>query len=80
MAYLITKDIINDGEIDNFFFGDESKRDFCKHKFRLYDDDDELYFEGLSTSSSSFQPLDITGTQYGCTIIKYFENGKWSYL
>jgi len=53
------------------------------HEFRLYDDDGELYYEGLSDDQSTedaFQPLDHY-TRDGCTDIKYLEaNGIWRSL
>lgn len=48
-----------------------------KHKFRLYDGDGILYFQGLSTHTGIFDPLDFFGTRYGCTDIKYLEDGKF---
>lgn len=52
----------------------------AKHIFRLLDGDDQVYFEGLSGNSSSFEPLDHFGVAFGCTDIQYFENGKWEWL
>lgn len=50
------------------------------HKFRLYDDDGELYFEGWSNNDSSFAPLNWALNNYGCTEIKYLNKGRWSTL
>jgi hypothetical protein len=47
--------------------------------FRLYDDDNELYFEGYSDDDSSFEPLDSIGQSYGCTGLKY-RNAKTNCL
>jgi hypothetical protein len=42
------------------------------HRFRMYDDDNELYYEGVC-SEESFDPLDDFGTpNAGCTRIDYF--------
>ena len=41
------------------------------HKFRLLDDDGEIYAYGVSTNSSSFAPLDHYMYEYGCTEIQY---------
>lgn len=76
-SWTITKDIINDGECTGETSGNVEK---CKFKFRLLDDDEEVYFEGLSGNSSSFSPLDGFGVAFGCTDIQYFENGKWESL
>ena len=48
-----------------------------KFKFRLLDGDRNIYFEGVSTRSNSFDPLDFLGTEYGCTDLQFFENGKF---
>ena len=77
MSFMITKDIINDGECNGETFGKES---ICVHKFRLLDDDEEVYFIGLSSDSSSFDPIDEFGIAFGCTDIQYYENGKWESL
>lgn len=53
----------------------------CVHKFRCLDDDGEWYFRGVSTSDSSFAPLDSVGAAYGCTMIEYMnKNGEWELL
>jgi hypothetical protein len=50
-------------------------------KFRLFDDDDILYYEGYSVDDSSFDPLDDFGTpNAGATYIKYFEKGRFNTL
>lgn len=76
-SWIITDDIINNGKYEGEFCGNIEK---CKYKFRLLDDDDEVYFVGLSGSSSSFDPMDGFGSAFGCTDIQYFENGKWESL
>ncbi len=53
--------------------------------FKLYDDDDELYFSGYMSSACSeedFEPLDWAMGNYGCTKLKYRnpKTGKWKYL
>ena len=43
-------------------------------KFRLLDDDGEIYFYGYSSScddEAAFEPLDCYGEAYGCTAIEY---------
>ena len=59
-------------------------------KFRMYDGDGELYYEGrfMDTTldghdlpETAFGPLDDFGTpNAGCTHIKYFTNHKWETL
>jgi len=58
---------------------EENKKNF-PFKFRLYDGDQNLYFEGYSNDSDSedaFNPLDLIQESYGVTTIKYLENGQW---
>jgi len=53
------------------------------HLFRLFDDDGELYYEGLflgdRESELAFRPLDDFGApNAGCTRIDYlYPNGQW---
>ena len=56
-------------------------------KFRLLDDDGEVYFEGLITDEClngcaewAFSPLDDLGRGYGCTEMQYMHKGKWETL
>lgn len=54
-------------------------------KFRLLDDDGEIYFEGLcgdlnTDADNAFDPLDSLGEAYGCTTLQYLENGEWETL
>ncbi|MDR2065425.1 MAG: hypothetical protein LBP85_06940 [Prevotellaceae bacterium] len=51
-----------------------------KYPFRLYDDDGELYYEGLSVENESFEPLDEEQPNSGVTEIHYLNNGKWGQL
>ena len=54
-----------------------------KYQFRLLDDDGAVYYEGLSSSSSSFAPLDDYGMPNdGCVAIQYRNKttGEWEYL
>lgn len=57
------------------------------HMFLMYDDDGELYYEGLllgdKDGMQGFTPLDHFGTpNAGCTIIQYFNPtiGAWETL
>lgn len=53
-----------------------------KHKFhfKMFDDDGNLYYEGLSKTNYSFAPLDEMGYSIGCTEIHYLENGEYKRL
>ncbi|MAN59567.1 MAG: hypothetical protein CMC08_07000 [Flavobacteriaceae bacterium] len=48
-----------------------------KFKFRLLDGDRNIYFEGIASRNDSFEPLDLLGSEFGCTDLQYFENGKF---
>lgn len=48
-----------------------------KFKFRMFDDDGNLYYEGLSKSNFSFEPLDDFGRSSGCTEIHFLENNQF---
>jgi len=51
------------------------------YRFRLLDDDGEIYYEGLSDNDSDFSPLDDFGEpDAGCTEIQYFNAGIWEVL
>lgn len=57
----------------------------CNKRFRVLDDDGEIYFWGYATTNDderAFQPLDEVGVSYGCTMIEYYnsETKKWEEL
>lgn len=53
-------------------------------KFQLFDDDGELYYEGMMTKKYlddyGFGPLDWAMADSGCTYLMYYENGEWKQL
>ena len=55
-----------------------------KYRFRLKDDDGEVYYIGYSDdceSEAGFAPLDDFAEGYaGCTTIEYYIDGKWEVL
>lgn len=57
-------------------------RDAMNFEFRLYDDDGELYYEGLckdldqQDGDSAFGPLDWAMNDAGCTTMKYRKKGE----
>ncbi|RLC24905.1 MAG: hypothetical protein DRH93_03360 [Deltaproteobacteria bacterium] len=83
----ITKDLINkplSRGSDSYCYGTElgtTSKVFemgrpMPVKFRLYDDDENLYFEGVM-EEEDFHPLDDIGTPgYGCTGIRTSVNNK----
>ena len=49
--------------------------------FRLYDDDNTRYYDGVMYGPVEFAPLDDYGTpNAGCTMLFYKEGGKWKQL
>lgn len=57
----------------------------CNKRFRVLDDDGEIYFWGCATTNDderAFQPLDEVGADYGCTVIEYYnaETKEWEEL
>lgn len=82
MAWKITKDFI-DGEEE----GVEGPRNCVwkngpRYRFRMLDDDGELYYEGESDSRFNFAPLDDFGMpNAGCTEIRWLtDHGAWEVL
>jgi len=48
-------------------------------RFRLFDDDGELYYEGSLVGDDLFAPLDDFGTpNAGCTSIEVFDGHRWA--
>ena len=80
-SFIITKDKINDGEYNGEMYGNEEylKAGKAKHKFRLLDDDGEIYFYGKSGNSSCFNPLDRFGSAFGCTDLQYYNEETKKY-
>lgn len=81
MNYIITK-ILEPSLNDNELIKRHSsfKTDRHKFPFKMYDDDRNLYYEGLSKINFSFDPLDEIGYSAGCTEIHYLEKGKFQQL
>lgn len=56
-------------------------KDCLNFEFRLYDDDDELYFTGLcrdldqQSGDSAFEPLDWATADSGCTRMDFRKKG-----
>jgi len=77
--YTITKNIIDQGEEDAPTLIEPLPTQTLK--FRLFDDDGELYFEGVMVPTDSerlFYPQDTIGASYGCTETRVLnDKGKW---
>ena len=85
IMFIIDIDHISNQEKGQIFGGDGECLDLLVHKFKIYDDDGELYYEGRSSNQSdeiAFAPLDWAMANDGCTDIKYQDNDtkKWSSL
>lgn len=88
MGYKIIKDKLNAGEeftLDGRCYDDYQGG---KNRYRLLDDDGEIYFYILSdanhhegTEEELFAPLDHFTSSHGCTEIQYKDdNGKYETL
>ena len=50
-------------------------------RFRMLDDDGEIYYEGYLVGDDEFAPLDDFGEpNAGCTSIQVQENGAWVFV
>jgi hypothetical protein len=87
MMWKITKNVLDgpNGELVTCGNFDESVP--LPQKFRLLDDDGEVYYEGLMEDVNKyggdlpFAPLDDYGMgNAGCTELQFFEDGKWKSL
>ena len=88
----VTRNIIDEGEEKCPLYQsvdfDGAKFKQSKHvKFRLLDDDGEVYFWGLmdhsdlyGSENKAFAPLDAFMNSYGCTELQYREDGEWKTL
>jgi len=90
-CWVIDKDHIDDGASKGVF--GPSRVSLCELeerlnedsvvKWRAYDDDGELYYEGrwVGEDKCGLGPLtDFCMPNAGCTRIELFEHGKWSVL
>ena len=61
---------------------DEKAKEKTFYKFRLKDDDEEIYLHGISSNDSSFAPCDYFEGLLGTTIIEYWNDNKkeWEML
>ncbi len=79
--WIITKDHISDNHDDVGVGNKDVLANPNKQAFRMYDDDNELYYEGFLVSGGGedlFNPLDDFGMpNAGCTRIDILENGRW---
>lgn len=80
MNFIITKiaSEIKSSE-DDLFLQKQAllKTEKHKFKFKMFDDDGVLYFEGLSKLNNTFEPLDAMGASWGCTEIYFLQNNQF---
>ena len=92
-CWLLTYDFLEDQSIRIFSPGaskeDQHELRLCVlegagDKFRLFDGDNELYFEGVflgdPNSQEAFAPLDHCQELYGCVEIQYLKDDEWEVL
>lgn len=80
MEYIITfidPILLNDFPEDFILNQKRKVSNKLKYKFRLFDGDRNIYFEGIVAKNDSFEPLDFFGCEFGCTDLQYFENGRF---
>jgi len=82
----VTKSWIEDGpekpakvEVEGPSTCPDSDASFTWTRFKMYDDDGELYYEGVMNQyCDGFEPLNHYGMpNAGCTEIRILEQGKW---
>lgn len=86
--WTITKDFINAGEADGTVGPRDAKMtaaEIANHpqakRFRMYDDDRVLYYEGYLVGNDEFAPLyAFGGPNAGCAGIKILEDGGWVWM
>jgi hypothetical protein len=82
----VTKDVLDinkkgsDVSICSVGF-DPALRSLMTARFRCRDDDKKVYFEGVATPATEFEPLEaFCKPDSGCTEIQWFEDGAWKTL
>ena len=93
-GFKITKDHINGPESDHYepefdrtgmihdiYLDGSPMPDGPEARFRMYDDDKELYYEGVlgddPYSENEMEALNYGIWDAGCTIIEVMRNGTW---
>lgn len=80
--WIITKDYLEliDAGTKSPWYPENLKPEDLKIRFRLYDDDGILCYEGRM-AVHDFDPLDDFGLpNAGCTELRYLEKGSWETL
>ena len=84
MRWVITDDCVDGGQavgVGNF--PHDGALDELPYRFRLLDDDGEVYYVGRSDdqdSEAAFAPLDWATGYAGCTETQYRRDGHWETL
>lgn len=73
--------------VENYAYqalNEEQRKELVTHKFRLLDDDGEVYAHGLASDEDTemaFEPLDLAMGLWGCTEIQFKnKDGEWKTL
>jgi hypothetical protein len=84
MRWVITDDCLDGGrDIGAGRFPCGGALDELPYRFRLLDDDGEVYYLGRSDdqdSEAAFAPLDWAADHAGCAEIQYWRDGRWETL
>ena len=90
IGWVITKDLISGGASVGMGVSNTPADKLVKHKkaraFRMLDDDNEVYYEGVIVTDEAgteqdFAPLDDFGMPVaGCTMIQYQTTEGWEIL
>ena len=84
MRWVITDDCLDGGKaVGAGNFPLDGRLGELPHRFRLLDDDGEVYYLGRSDDQDSevaFAPLDWATGYAGCTEIQYRRDGHWETL
>ena len=82
LNWVVTKDhdVVNDCKNATPNQIDQIIKDGFTEKFKMFDDDGELYYSGYAKPDADFDPLDDFGTpNAGCTEIQYYNNKTKKY-
>jgi len=84
MKWRITKDYLHEqdsSETNHTNYGNYKGNSKMLIQFRLLDDDDNIYFQGI-TNDTDFAPLDDFGVAFGCTSLHYklLDSNVWEVL
>jgi hypothetical protein len=83
LKWIITKDLIDTNQVGR---GNVDSPEGLTEKFRLKDDDGNIYYEGVTSGfadayeDEAFEPEDWAMAYAGATTTEYYEKGEWKVL